>query len=495
LEEEEPVSTILTIRHLSGSLSGKSQRVALQEGQVLRLGRAPENDIKFSDTADDAVSGMHAELSLQGGRLFIEDKRSSNGTFVNGAPCPPFQKVAVPDGSRIRLAQQGPEMQVTAEAAQPVAAALPSVTATGPGSTAVQPPKEAVGRATMLREIDRARQEERDVMAGELAKSKKSTGLFVTLGLVAVLLLAAGGIGGVLWWSKKKGDTDKVAFEGKLAEQKAAMEKEMNVWPAVEGKVRPAVVHIECRYRLRRPMVMNETGTAALMVDEFGGHVTGSGVQIRPGLILTALHVVEPWKFAIENWEALTQQVHTLKSEYDLLEVQFPGQQPLKASLVAGSQKQDLALLQVQQTVAPAVPVGKSNADVKVTDEIAILGYPGGLGQFLQVVRNMSGTGSEIRRVKEVNPTFIRGTVAQPLDMGDTAHYLFFDASIEPGSSGGPVVNRNGELIGIVSLQFQRQGEVEILGKKYPTLMPMAAGSVAVTPDDIMDFLRKSGIV
>lgn len=495
------MSTILTIRHLSGSLSGKSQRVALQEGQVLRLGRAPENDIKFSDAADDAVSGMHAELSLQGGRLFIEDKKSSNGTFVNGAPCPPFQKVAVPDGSRIRLAKEGPEMQVTAEAAPAVAAPPPSVTATGPGGTAVQPPKEEVGRATMLREIDRARQEERDVMVGELSKTKKKTGLFMTLGLVAVLLLAAGGIGGAMWWSKKKTDTEKAALETKLGEQQAALQREMNVWPDVEAKVRPAVVHIQCRYRVRRPMAMNETGTAALMVDEFGGHVTGSGVQIRPGLILTALHVVEPWKFAIAEWEKLTQSANplqSLKPEYDLLEVQFPGQQPLKASLVAGSQKQDLALLQVQQTIAPAVPVGKTNADVKVTDEIAILGYPGGLGQFLQMVRNMSGTGSEIRRVKEVNPTFIRGTVTQPLDvveLDDTAHYLFFDASIEPGSSGGPVVNRNGELIGIVSLQFQRQGEVEILGKKYPTLEPMAAGSVAVTPDDIMDFLRKSGII
>ncbi|HWN42882.1 MAG TPA: trypsin-like peptidase domain-containing protein [Thermoanaerobaculia bacterium] len=490
------MSTILTIRHLSGSLSGKSQRIALQEGQVLRLGRAPENDIKFSDAADDAVSGMHAELSLQGGRLFIEDKRSSNGTFVNGAPCPPFQKVTVPDGSRIRLAKEGPEMQVTAEAAPAVAAPPPSLASTGAGATAVQPPKEAVGRATMLREIDRARQEERDVVVGELAKSKKSTGLFTSLGLAAVLLLAAGGIGGTIWWTKAEAKKDKTAYETKLAEQQAAMDKERNVWPAVERKVSPAVVYIKCSYRLRRPVVMNDDGSSALMVDDLGGRVSGSGVQIRPGLILTALHVVEPWKFAIKEWDELTRQINSLKPEYDLLEIQFPGQQPLKATLVAGSQKQDLALLQVQQTVAPAVPVGKSNADVKVTDEIAILGYPGGLGQYLVSVRNTSGAGSSIRNITEVIPTFIRGTVAQPLTAtGDTSHNLFFDASIEPGNSGGPVVNRNGELIGIVSSRFQRQGEMEILGRKYPIWVPMAAGSVAVTPDDIMDFLRKSGIV
>ena len=101
------MSTILTIRHLSGSLSGKSQRIALQEGQILRLGRASESDVKFSDTADDSVSSHHAELKLEGGRLLIEDKRSANGTSINGAPLPPFQKVAVPDGSRVRLGRLG----------------------------------------------------------------------------------------------------------------------------------------------------------------------------------------------------------------------------------------------------------------------------------------------------------------------------------------------------------------------------------------------------
>ena len=155
---------ILTIRHISGSLAGKSQRVALQDGQVLSLGRAPESDIRFSDTSDDSVSSVHAALSLEGQRLFIEDKRSSNGTFVNGAPCPPFQKVAVPDGSRIQLARQGPEMQVVAEAASPAAGkAAAAATAAGGAETAASPAKEAVGKATLIREMDLVRQEHRDL--------------------------------------------------------------------------------------------------------------------------------------------------------------------------------------------------------------------------------------------------------------------------------------------------------------------------------------------
>lgn len=484
------MSTILTIRHLSGSLSGKSQRIALQEGQVLRLGRASENDIKFSDSADDAVSGMHAELSLQGGRLFIEDKRSSNGTFINGAPCPPFQKVTVPDGSRIRLAKEGPEMQVTAEAAPAVAAPPPSVT--GTGATAVQPPKEAVGRATMLREIDRARQEERDVVVGELAKSKKSTGLFMTLGLAAVLLLAAGGIGGVLWWTKDKGEKQRAAVEANLAEQRAAMEKERNVWPAVEGKVSPGVVLINCAYRVRIPLrtAQNVAQGEFFIQDE----VTGSGVQIRPGLILTAKHVVEPWKLKLDEWDDLSKD-HAAKAEYDRLQIRFPGQQPINATVAAVDEIQDLALLQIQQTAAPNVLIVKSNGNVKVTDRLAVLGYPASLGQRPVVVKNLSGFGSEWTKITQVTPTFVIGTVSQPLTGAAGANYLHFDASVTHGNSGGAVVNDRGEIIGIVSAQFQQAGSIKAYGLEIPIQVPVGAGNMAVSPDVIQAFLRNRGII
>lgn len=485
------MSTILTIRHLSGSLTGKSQRIALQEGQHLRMGRAPENDVKFSDAADDAVSSMHAELSLQGGRLFIEDKRSSNGTFVNGAPCPPFQKVAVPDGSRIRLAKQGPEMQVTAEASSLVTAPPQPATATGPASTAVQPPKEAVGRATMLREIDRARQEERDVMVGEIAKSKKSTGL-LSLGLIAVLLIAAGGLGGLLWWTKKKTDAEKAAVETKLAEQKAALDREKNVWPAVESKVSQGVVLINCAYRVRIPLrtAQNVAQGEFFLQDE----VTGSGVQIRPGLILTAKHVVEPWKLKLNEWDELNED-HAAKAEYDRLQIRFPGQQPINATVAAVDESQDLALLQVQPTTAPNVSIVKSNSDVKVTDRIAVLGYPASLGQKPVVVKNLSGFGSEWTKITQATPTFVIGSVSQPLTGAAGANYLHFDASVTHGNSGGAVVNDRGEIVGIVSAQFQQQDSIKAYGLEIPVQVPVGAGNMAVSPDVIQAFLRNRGII
>jgi S1-C subfamily serine protease len=483
------VSMILTVRHLSGSLTGKSQRVALQEGQALRLGRAPENDIKFTDAADDSVSGMHAELSLQGGRLFIEDKRSSNGTFVNGAPCPPFQKVAVPDGSRIRLAKQGPEMQLTAEAAPAVAA--PSVTATGAGVTAPQP-KESVGRATMLREIDRARQEERDVMVGELSKTKKSTGLWVGIGLLLVLLLAGGGIGGAMWWNKNKVEKEKAALLAEQEKLKTAAESEKNVWADVEKKVSPAVVHVICLYRVHIPLrTARNLAQGEILLDDA---VTGSGVQIRPGLILTAKHVVEPWVLKYKNWDKLRED-YAAQAQYDRIQIQFPGQQPINATVTAVAENQDLALLQVQPTTAPNVSIVRANSDVKVTNRIAVLGYPANLGQKPILVKNLSGFGSEWTRIMQVTPTFVVGTVSQSLTGAAGSNYVHFDASVTHGNSGGAVVNDRGELIGIVSAQFQYEDTIKAYGLEIPFQVPVGAGNMAVSPDDIQAFLRNRGII
>jgi len=50
--------------------------------QELGIGRDPDNAIQLENPA---VSRYHAEIYLQGYAWYVEDKRSTNGTYVNGA--------------------------------------------------------------------------------------------------------------------------------------------------------------------------------------------------------------------------------------------------------------------------------------------------------------------------------------------------------------------------------------------------------------------------
>lgn len=49
--------------------------------QPLRIGRDPDNEIQLENPA---VSRHHAEIYRQGYPYYIEDKKSTNGTFLNG---------------------------------------------------------------------------------------------------------------------------------------------------------------------------------------------------------------------------------------------------------------------------------------------------------------------------------------------------------------------------------------------------------------------------
>src|SRR3954465_4878117 len=52
------------------------------DSQEARLGRTADNDIVVKDTG---ASRSHARVFQKGGRFFVEDLKSANGTKVNGA--------------------------------------------------------------------------------------------------------------------------------------------------------------------------------------------------------------------------------------------------------------------------------------------------------------------------------------------------------------------------------------------------------------------------
>ncbi len=84
-----------------------------------RLGRSTTTPLSSSPKALDDGQRLSRRDQPAGPALQVEDKRSRTAPSSHGAPCPPFQKLAVPDGSWLRLAQQGPEMQPTVETVAP----------------------------------------------------------------------------------------------------------------------------------------------------------------------------------------------------------------------------------------------------------------------------------------------------------------------------------------------------------------------------------------
>ena len=142
----------------------------------------------------------------------------------------------------------------------------------------------------------------------------------------------------------------------------------------------------------------------------------GSGVVINESSdILTALHVVAD---AVE------------------IEIHFSDGSQSTAQIISAEPKNDIAVLRPNQPpewIIPAV-LGNSGA-MRVGDEAFAVGNPLGL------VASMSAG---------VISGFDRSV---PLEDGDRRlkGLIQFDTAVNPGSSGGPLLNRQGHVVGIVT--------------------------------------------
>jgi S1-C subfamily serine protease len=142
----------------------------------------------------------------------------------------------------------------------------------------------------------------------------------------------------------------------------------------------------------------------------------GTGVIVnKDGLILTAHHVI---------------------AGADVIEVTFADGTTAKATVASEDPKNDTAVLEPEslpEVIVPAVLAGGG----RVGDEVYAVGHPLGLiGSMSAGV--ISGLGRSI--------PMGRGNDAQTLD-----GLIQFDAAVNPGNSGGPLLNRSGQVIGIVT--------------------------------------------
>jgi serine protease Do len=187
-------------------------------------------------------------------------------------------------------------------------------------------------------------------------------------------------------------------------------------------------------------------------------HAVGTGIIVdSDGYIMTNAHVVEG-----------AQRIRVIlpppEADSTLGLQPIHAGQILEATLLGAHKESDLALLKVEATHLPTLPL-RSDLRVRQGELVFAIGSPEGL------------RGSVTMGVVS--------SVARQLDADNPMVYIQTDAALNPGNSGGPLVDIDGNVVGINTLMLSEGGGSEGLGFAIPA---------AIVNFDYRN-LRKSGHV
>ena len=173
-------------------------------------------------------------------------------------------------------------------------------------------------------------------------------------------------------------------------------------------------------YKKVLPSVVNLTSTA-VRFDWFYGPVpqTGQGsgfVLNKEGLILTNNHVIEG------------------SQRGGSVEVTLSDKHQYKATVVTVDRGHDLALLKIDAPNLVPVTLAETSTGLMVGQRVYAIGNPFGLSGTMT-----RGIISAIRSVRGPDNNLIEDAIQT-------------DASVNPGNSGGPLLNSRGEVIGITTM-------------------------------------------
>ncbi|PMS35639.1 serine protease Do [Trinickia symbiotica] len=141
----------------------------------------------------------------------------------------------------------------------------------------------------------------------------------------------------------------------------------------------------------------------------------GSGFIVsQDGYVMTNAHVVD---------------------DADTIYVTLTDKREFKAKLIGSDDRTDVAIVKINASNLPTVTIGDSNK-VRVGEWVVAIGSPFGLDN-----------------------TVTAGIVsAKGRDTGDYLPFIQTDVAVNPGNSGGPLIDMQGQVIGINSQIYSRTG-------------------------------------
>lgn len=201
-------------------------------------------------------------------------------------------------------------------------------------------------------------------------------------------------------------------------------------------------------YEVIRPSIVRVRGLAP---DKVGGEdkekSVGTGVVIvDKGTILTNLHVVLGAK---------------------RIQVVFADGLESEATITGVRPEHDLAVLQAQTIPDDLFAATmRSTADLAPGDQVVAVGFPFGIGPSVT-----AGVVSGLRR-----------EFRSPEGKRVLTNLIQFDAAVNPGNSGGPLVTLDGEVVGIVTGILNPTDQRFFVGIGFAVPIENAAAAVGVPP-------------
>ena len=221
----------------------------------------------------------------------------------------------------------------------------------------------------------------------------------------------------------------------------------------------PAVVNISTKQEIRRRALPKIPGIGDDELQEFfrrfmpqqpipeqrsESRSLGSGFIISPdGYILTNAHVVEG---------------------ADEIDVRFTDKRELQAKVIGADRRSDVALIKVEAAGLPVVKFGDPSR-LKVGEWVVAIGSPFGFDNSVTAG--------------------IVSAKGRSLPGENYVPFIQTDAAVNPGNSGGPLFNMNGEVVGINSQIYTRSGGYMGLSFSIPINVAM----------NVADQLRTTGKV
>jgi S1-C subfamily serine protease len=261
--------------------------------------------------------------------------------------------------------------------------------------------------------------------------------LLVSGGLLAVLALLSG-----LWFAPR-GMSGAQVDEAIQRALESATPARLLAADAYE-KIMPSVVHVRGLSTEADEEPAAGADANAQVKDE--GNIGTGVVIVDTGIILTNLHVVHGAK--------------RVKVTF------FDGFQA-EADIIATRPEHDLAVLKAREVPDDLFPATmRSTAGLRPGDEVAAVGFPFGIGP--------SATAGVVSGLKR--------EYRSPEGQRILTNLIQFDAAVNPGNSGGPLVTMEGEVVGIVTGLLNPTEQRVFVGIGFAVPIENAAGAAGLNP-------------